>query len=155
MAQYIMRNVFNIKKDQVYWENPKGDLPGQDEKGKRQKELWGLFGRWIHRRHYPAHSRQVFSACQVFHLKHVANATLAGIRIWGARLVAPNRGMRAKAEQMDHITDTAEKNTEAGIDIIDISSYQPKNVPSLTWCECIKKIWKQDPLICPKWFPLA
>jgi len=25
-----------------------------------------------------------------------------------------------------------------------------KNVPSLTWRECIKKIWKDDPLICPE-----
>jgi hypothetical protein len=33
---------------------------------------------------------------------------------------------------------------------IDVSKYQPKKVPSLTWCECIKKIWKDDPLICPE-----
>ena len=32
---------------------------------------------------------------------------------------------------------------------LDVSKYQPKNVPSLTWRECIKKIWKSDPLICP------
>jgi len=42
-----------------------------------------------------------------------------------------------------------EEKTEADIDTIDVSQYQPKNVLSLTWCECIKKIWKDDPLICP------
>jgi len=34
--------------------------------------------------------------------------------------------------------------------VIDVSKYQPKNVPSLTWRECIRKIWKDDPLICPE-----
>ena len=36
------------------------------------------------------------------------------------------------------------------VDVIDVSKYQPQNVPSLTWRECIKKIWKDDPLICPE-----
>ncbi len=61
-----------------------------------------------------------------------------------------NRGMRAKAEQMEHTQDTAEENGKEGINIIDVSKYQPKKVPSLTWCECIKKIWKDDPLVCPE-----
>ena len=34
------------------------------------------------------------------------------------------------------------------VEVIDVSKYQPKKVPSLTWRECIKKIWKTDPLIC-------
>jgi len=36
------------------------------------------------------------------------------------------------------------------VKMIDVSKYRPKNVPSLTWRECIKKIWKQDSLICPE-----
>ena len=36
------------------------------------------------------------------------------------------------------------------IEVIDISKYQPKNVPSITWRECIKKIWNNDPLVCPE-----
>lgn len=27
----------------------------------------------------------------------------------------------------------------------DVSKHRPKNSPLLTWRECIKKIWKQDP----------
>jgi len=44
-----------------------------------------------------------------------------------------------------------EKNEKpvTGIQIIDVSKYQPKKVPSLKWGEFIKKIWKDDPLICP------
>jgi len=72
-----------------------------------------------------------------------------------------SRGLRAKAEQERKITDTVEGKNEVDINIIeqrelahelihlDVSQYQPKNVPSLTWCECIKKIWRDDPLICP------
>ena len=61
-----------------------------------------------------------------------------------------SRGMRAKAEQVAHTPDSTEDNCKEGVNIIDISTYQPKKVPSLTWCECIKKIWKHDPLICPE-----
>ena len=61
-----------------------------------------------------------------------------------------SRGMRAKAEQVEQNSSTAEVNDKEGINIINVSQYQPKNVPSLTWCECIKKIWKDDPLICPE-----
>jgi len=61
-----------------------------------------------------------------------------------------SRGLRAKAEQTEQTQDTAEEKNKENINIIDVSKYQPKKVPSLTWCECIKKIWKQDPLICPE-----
>jgi hypothetical protein len=60
-----------------------------------------------------------------------------------------SRGLRAKAELVELTQDTAEENNREGVNIIDVSKYQPKKVPSLTWCECIKKIWKQDPLIYP------
>jgi len=61
-----------------------------------------------------------------------------------------SRGLRAKAEQVEQTPGTAEVNDKEGINIIDVSQYQPKKVPSLSWCDCIKKIWKQDPLICPE-----
>ncbi len=56
-------------------------------------------------------------------------------------------GRRAKANLLkDKTTETVPNE----IEVIDVSKYQPKKVPSLTWRECIKKIWKQDPLICPE-----
>ncbi len=57
--------------------------------------------------------------------------------------------MRAKAEQVEPSLTTAEVNGKEGINIIeqrelahelihlDVSQYQPKKVPSLTWCQCI------------------
>ena len=59
------------------------------------------------------------------------------------------RSEEAKAEQMEQTQDTAKENKE-GVNIIDVSKYQLKKVPSLKWGECIKKIWNTDPLICPE-----
>ena len=55
--------------------------------------------------------------------------------------------MRAKAENVPEESPTAVSSDE--VEVIDISKYRPKKVASLTWRECIKKIWKTDPLICP------
>ncbi|MBU0483224.1 MAG: transposase zinc-binding domain-containing protein [Proteobacteria bacterium] len=35
-------------------------------------------------------------------------------------------------------------------EIIDVSDYRPKRIPSPKWRECIKKVWEVDPLLCPK-----
>ena len=59
-----------------------------------------------------------------------------------------NRGLRAKVENL--AVDTPAETVPDEVEVIDVSTYQPKNVPSLTWRECIKKIWKDDPLICPE-----
>jgi len=61
-----------------------------------------------------------------------------------------SRGLRAKTERAKQTPGTAEVIDKKGINIIDVSQYQPKKVPPLTWCECIKKIWKDDPLVCPE-----
>ncbi len=36
------------------------------------------------------------------------------------------------------------------IEVLDVSSYQPRRIPSKTWRDCIKKIWEVDPLECPR-----
>lgn len=38
----------------------------------------------------------------------------------------------------------------AEVEILDVSDYQPKRIPSPQWRECIKKVWEVDPLSCPK-----
>ncbi len=50
----------------------------------------------------------------------------------------------------DIVVSEQEKEKTKDVEIIDVSKYKPKKVPSLTWRECIKKIWKDDPLICPE-----
>ena len=38
---------------------------------------------------------------------------------------------------------------DSEIEIIDVSEYETKQIPSKTWRECIKKLWYVDPFICP------
>ena len=40
--------------------------------------------------------------------------------------------------------------TDEAIEIIDVSEYQPRCIPSKQWRDCIKKIYEADPLRCPK-----
>ena len=60
-----------------------------------------------------------------------------------------SRGLRLKNEEKG-IESSIEKGQNKDIEIIDVSRYQPKKVPSLKWRERVKKIWKDDPLICPE-----
>jgi hypothetical protein len=39
--------------------------------------------------------------------------------------------------------------TDKNVEILDVSDYQPKRIPSRTWRECIKKVLEIDPLRCP------
>jgi len=57
------------------------------------------------------------------------------------------RGERRKAEQQNAESEIEMPETTATI--ISIADYEPRNIPSPTWRECIKKIWEVDPLICP------
>ncbi len=59
-----------------------------------------------------------------------------------------SRGMRLKQGMVrpgDELLETASE-----VEIIDVSEYEPKRIPSKTWRECIKKIWEADPLQCPE-----
>ena len=40
--------------------------------------------------------------------------------------------------------------TDEAIEIIDISEYQPRRIPSKQWRDCIKQIYEADPLCYPK-----
>jgi hypothetical protein len=42
----------------------------------------------------------------------------------------------------------AEKTEEQTDEIIVISDFRTKKIPPLVWCECIKKVWEVDPLLC-------
>ncbi|MCP4256778.1 MAG: hypothetical protein GY774_04525 [Planctomycetes bacterium] len=39
--------------------------------------------------------------------------------------------------------------SEMNVEIIDVSDYHPKRIPSKIWRECIEKVWEVDPLLCP------
>jgi hypothetical protein len=58
-----------------------------------------------------------------------------------------SRGMRLNRGMVRPGDEPLENDSE--IEIIDVSEYEPKRIPSKTWRECIKKIWEVDPLLCP------
>ena len=58
-----------------------------------------------------------------------------------------SRGMRLKQGMVRPGDELLENDKE--VEIIDVSDYEPKRIPSKTWRECIKKIWEVDPLQCP------
>jgi len=59
-----------------------------------------------------------------------------------------NRG-RGEREKRKQATVNLPK-VPTRVEIIDVSDYRPKNIPSPQWRECIKKVWEVDPLSCPK-----
>jgi hypothetical protein len=59
------------------------------------------------------------------------------------------RGERSKAKELEDMAE-AGVDIDENIEVLDVSDYKPKNIPSPTWRECIKKIWESDPLECPK-----
>lgn len=59
------------------------------------------------------------------------------------------RGIRNK-QGAERSSDEPVAKQDKGIEIIDVSEYQPPRIPSKTWRECIKKIYEVDPLTCPR-----
>jgi len=46
--------------------------------------------------------------------------------------------------------DNSQEKPEEHVEIIDVSEYKPRRIPSKQWRDCIKKIYEADPLCCPK-----
>ena len=134
IAQYMMRNVFNTQNISYIEKTTKVIYrTGKIQKGENRKN-------------FVIYDAEAFIAAIT---QHIPKKNFQMTRSYGF-YSNKSRGLRAKAEQTKQTQDTAEVNDKEGINIIDVSKYQPKNVPSLTWRECIKKIWKQDPLVCPE-----
>ena len=59
------------------------------------------------------------------------------------------RGDREKQKQQKQPKEPVTEQ-ETLLEIIDVSDYRPKRIPSPKWRECIKKVWEVDPLLCPQ-----
>jgi hypothetical protein len=55
------------------------------------------------------------------------------------------RGQRSKRAAED-----AQAAAGKGVEVIDVSEYRPRRIPSAKWRELIKKVWEADPLLCPR-----
>ena len=114
IAQYIIRNVFNIKKVNFVEKTQKVIYQGRMKKGKNRKNF------------------EVYSALEFIAAitQHIPNKFSQLTRYFGF-YSNKSRGLCAKVEQMEHAQDTAEEKNKEGVNIIDVSKYQPKKVPSL------------------------
>ncbi|MEE8415252.1 MAG: transposase [Desulfobacterales bacterium] len=132
IAQYMMRNVFNVKN--ITYIEKTGKViyhTGKMQKGKNKKN-------------FTVFSAEEFIAAIV---QHIPKKNFQMIRYFGW-YSNKSRGIRKIVESLT--ADIVTKMAPDEVEVIDVSKYQPKNVPTLTWRECIKKIWKQDPLVCPE-----
>ena len=56
---------------------------------------------------------------------------------------------RMRGERRKAALSAAEVDPVTELEVIDVSGYKPRRIPSPDWRECIKKIWEVDPLECP------
>jgi hypothetical protein len=144
IVQYMLRNVFSTESIQYV-----------EKTGKVIYRTGKMLGKQHHdqnRKNFSVYDATEFIAAIT---QHIPKKSFQTIRYYGeysnmrseARS-SEQRGIRAKAEI---VSEEIPPETRSGdVEVFDLSRYRPKKVSSLTWRECIKKIWKADPLICPE-----
>jgi len=78
--------------------------------------------------------------------QHIPEKSFQMVRYYGWYL-NKSKGLRLKKGMVRPGDEPLEHDAE--VEIIDVSEYETKRIPSKTWRECIKKIWEVDPLQCP------
>jgi len=132
LAQYILRNTFSLEK-----------LRYIEETGTviyRSKRTHGK-----NKRNFEVYSALEFIAAIT---QHIPEKSFQMLRYFGW-YSNKSRGMRKKHGVL-RPGDEPVTEPEKDVEIIDVSDYQPRRIPSKTWRECIKKIYEVDPLICPR-----
>jgi hypothetical protein len=125
LAQYIIRNPFSVDKMQP---NSSGDSiiyrSGMNPKIQRNFE--------------------VFSPCDFIAriTQHIPDKSFQLVRYYGW-YSNKMRGQRLKQTEAE-VVDAPEG------DVIDVSAFKPRRIPSKKWRELIKKVWEADPLLCPR-----
>jgi Zn finger protein HypA/HybF involved in hydrogenase expression len=133
LAQYIMRNPFSVKK--IRYNAATGTVIYKSQKTQR-KSKGG-------RKNF-----QVFKATHFIAAitQHIPEKSFQLVRYYGWY---SNRG-RGEREKRNQAATVSLPDAPAKVEIIDVSEYRPKKIPSPKWRECIKKVWEVDPLSCPK-----
>jgi Zn finger protein HypA/HybF involved in hydrogenase expression len=131
LARYIIRNPFSMEKMHAGERNryaPDGTIiyrSGMNPKIKR--------------------NFQVFSPCDFIAAitQHIPDKSFQLVRYYGWY----SNKMRGQRNKQAH---EAERGEDRAVEIIDVSTWEPRRVPSKRWRELIKKVWEADPLVCPK-----
>ncbi len=131
LAQYIMRNPFSVKK--ITYNSGTGTVIYKSRKTQRRSKGG--------RKNF-----QVFTATEFIGAitQHIPEKSFQLVRYYGW-YSNRGRGEREKRKQAVCLPDIPTR-----VEILDVSDYRPKKIPSPQWRECIKKIWEVDPLSCPR-----
>ncbi len=134
LAQYIIRNPFAVSKITY---NPASGMVIYKSKPTPSRSKGG-------RRNF-----QVFSATEFIAAitQHIPEKSFQLVRYYGWY---SNRGRGDRASRQTAAASATQSPPPAAVEVLDVSDYRPRKIPSPTWRECIKKVWEIDPLACPK-----
>lgn len=136
VAQYILRNPFSVSK--IKYTAHTGMVIYKSKMTHRKikggKKNFGIF------------TAEEFIASITQHIPD-KNFQLVRYYGWYSNRM---RGERLKVNKALEDDELSQQELEDEVEVLDVSKYKPRRIPSPTWRECIKKIWEVDPLECPK-----
>ncbi len=92
---------------------------------------------------------QVYTAAEFIAAitQHIPEKSFQMVRYYGW-YSNKSRGLRKKQGNLMP-DDQPPDETDEAIEVIDVSEYRPRRIPSKQWRECIRKIYEVDPLCSP------
>ncbi len=132
IRQYIIRNTFSLEKLTYNAETGTVIYHSKMTHGNSKKN-------------FQVYTAEEFIAAIT---QHIPEKSFQMVRYYGW-YSNKSRGIRLK-QGIVRPGDEPLNESENNVEIIDVSDYQPKRIPSKTWRECIKKVWEIDPLSCPR-----
>jgi hypothetical protein len=127
VAQYIIRNPFSEKK--MTYNDQSGMVIYRSRKHANTKRNFEVF------------SAQEFIAAIT---QHIPDKGFQMVRYYGWY------SNRARGERAKQAAERAEVENPCNLQVIDVSDYEPRRLPSKKWRELIKKVWEVDPFECPR-----
>ncbi len=127
VAQYIIRNPFSEKK--MTYNEQTSTVIYRSRKHANTKRNF-----------------EVFSAADFIAAitQHIPDKGFQMVRYYGWY------SNRARGERAKQAAERAEVENPCNLQVIDVSDYEPRRLPSKKWRELIKKVWEIDPMNCPR-----
>ena len=127
VAQYIIRNPFSEQKMTYNEEN--GTVIYRSRMHAKTKRNYEIF------------TAEEFIAAIT---QHIPDKGFQMVRYYGWY---SNRARGERAKQQAEATEPVNPDN---LQVIDVSDYQPRRLPSKKWRELIKQVWEVDPFDCPR-----
>jgi hypothetical protein len=141
VACYIVRNSFSLEK--ITYNEQTGSVIYRSKKNYNTKRNFEVF------------SAEDFIGAIT---QHIPDKFFQNIRYYGW-YSNKSRGQRKRLLRQAQCRQGSEEADDAGgspfqaprsTEVINVSSHQPRRIPTKHWRELIKKVWEVDPLCCPK-----